>query len=81
MLIQVNKMCQLLDAAVDRSAATGGKLIQQRPVPIAETGLTGFDLTPTDNTAVFEVPAIIQDILDSHPTVHERRSPGARLSP
>ena len=27
---------------------------------------TGFDLSPGDNSAVFEVPAIIQDIFDKH---------------
>jgi len=62
LISQVNRMCEMLKA--DQSVAS--KHIQQRPVPISEKGLTGFDLSPADNSAVFEVPAIIQDIIDNH---------------
>jgi len=80
LLDQVNRMCDMLKLSCGDPAptalGTGGgmvpvakhaaKHVQQRPVPISEKGLTGFDYNPIENSAVFEVPAIIQDILDVH---------------
>ena len=52
LVAQVNRMLDMLNS--------GGNAMQmqqqlQRPVAIAEKGLSGFDLNPADNAAVFEV--------------------------
>eukprot|EP00293_Proteomonas_sulcata_P013384 CAMPEP_0184302306 /NCGR_PEP_ID=MMETSP1049-20130417/12313_1 /TAXON_ID=77928 /ORGANISM="Proteomonas sulcata, Strain CCMP704" /LENGTH=297 /DNA_ID=CAMNT_0026613567 /DNA_START=9 /DNA_END=902 /DNA_ORIENTATION=- len=58
LLDQVERMCDCLDQA--------GTKAQQRPVPVVEKGLTGVDLNPGGNTAVFEVPALLAEVFDSH---------------
>uniref|UniRef100_A0A7S4M0J3 Monogalactosyldiacylglycerol synthase n=1 Tax=Guillardia theta TaxID=55529 RepID=A0A7S4M0J3_GUITH len=53
---QVDRMCSLLNEPEAK------KLL--RPLPVVEKGLSGVDLNPAENVAVFEVPSILQDVLD-----------------
>lgn len=65
LVAQVNRMCELLKGE-ERLNSMSSVHVQQRPVAISEKGLSGFDLSPANNAAVFEVPAILQDIMDNH---------------
>jgi len=55
-----------LAALVDRVCSLLGPFDtarQLRPIPIAREGMTGVDMNPADNKAVFEVPSILHGLL------------------
>mmetsp|Transcript_5198 Transcript_5198/g.16623 ORF Transcript_5198/g.16623 Transcript_5198/m.16623 type:complete len:98 (+) Transcript_5198:2066-2359(+) len=53
-----------------------------RPVPIPEAGMTGVDISPSENKAIFEIPAVVQSLLvDYHGKPPGSESPMSQSSP
>ena len=48
------------------------------PVVIKGEGLTGVDAAPQHNRAVFEIPAIINKVLETHDFTPRPRKAGSR---